>query len=74
MSTSHFLSVDEASRLAVIATVADLEYWASTVAADGQVCLDDLVDVLDLLRAASAPAHSITDCGAPAAFPKSAAS
>jgi hypothetical protein len=74
MSTSHSLTVEEASRLAVMATVADLAYWASTVAVHGQVSLDDLVDVLDFLREASAPAHSTPDCGAPAAFSVSAAS
>jgi hypothetical protein len=49
------LSVDEASRLAVTATVADLEDWARTAAVHGKVDLVDLVDVLDVLRADSVP-------------------
>jgi hypothetical protein len=52
------LSVDEASRLAVTATAADLEYWARSVAVHGKVDLHDLVGVLDALFAASAPQHS----------------
>ena len=55
---SRPLSVDEASRLAVTATAADLEDWARSVAVHGQVSLDDLVDVLDVLRADSVPQHS----------------
>ncbi len=74
MNTSQPLSVDEASRLAVTATAADLEYWARNVADQGRVDLVDLIDVLDLLREASAPAHSTPECRAPAVFPNSAAS
>ena len=58
MSTAQQLSVEEASRLAVTATVADLEYWAHAVAVRGQVDLDDLVGCLDALRAASVPQRS----------------
>ena len=58
MNTSHSLTVDEASRLAVMATVADLEYWASSVAVHGQVSLDDLAGVLDALRTACAARHA----------------
>ena len=57
MNTSASLTVDEASRLAVMATVADLEYWASSVSVHGQVSLDDLAGVLDALRTACAPQH-----------------
>ena len=53
MNTPQPLNVDEASRLAVTATVADLQDWAHGVAVRGQVCLRDLVDVLDALRAES---------------------
>jgi hypothetical protein len=60
MTTAQQLSVDEASRLAVTATVADLEYWAHAVAVRGQVDLADLVGCLDALRAASVP-----QCSAP---------
>jgi hypothetical protein len=69
MNNPEQLSVDEASRLAVTATAADLEYWAHSVAVHGQVDLRDLVGVLDAFRAASAPQHS-----AHPAFPTLAAS
>jgi hypothetical protein len=55
MNTAPQLSVDEASRLAVTATVADLEDWARSTAVQGQVDLIDLIDVLDVLRADSVP-------------------
>jgi hypothetical protein len=58
MNTSRHLTVDEASRLAVTATVTDLEYWARSIAVHGQVDLNDLVGWLDELGAASAPQHS----------------
>jgi hypothetical protein len=51
----NHLTVDEASRLAVTAVAADLEYWARSVADRGRIELDDLIGVLDLLRADSAP-------------------
>jgi hypothetical protein len=66
--TEH-LSVDESSRLAVTATAADLEYWAHSVAVDGRVGVDDLVDVLRALRE-----HSIPRSSAPPDFPAAAAS
>jgi len=69
MNTAEQLSADEASRLAVTATVADLEYWARTVAVHGQIDLDDLVGSLDALRTASAPQRP-----APARVPALAAS
>ena len=49
------LTDEEASRLAVTATVADLEYWAHRVAVNGHVALLDLLRVLDALRASSVP-------------------
>jgi hypothetical protein len=69
MNTAHEISVDEASRLAVTATVDDLEYWCGTVAVDGRVDLSDLVGCLNTLRAASAPQPS-----APTQVPALAAS
>ena len=60
MNTYQPLRVDEASRLAVTATAADLEHWAHSVAVQGRVNLEDLVDILDVLRAASVPQHSAT--------------
>jgi hypothetical protein len=59
MSTAQQMSVDEASRLAVTATVADLEDWARSAAVHGQVDLVDLVDVLDVLRADSVPQRPV---------------
>jgi hypothetical protein len=58
MNTAQQLSVDEASRLAVTAAVADLEDWARGVADRGQLDLVDLVGVLNVLRADSLPRHS----------------
>lgn len=55
MNTSQHLTVDEASRLAVTATAADLEHWARSAAVQGRVELAELVDALDMLRAASRP-------------------
>jgi len=55
MNPHEPLSVEEASRLAVTATVCDLEYWAHGVAVDGQVSLLELVRLLDALRDASIP-------------------
>ena len=60
MHISQPLSVDEASRLAVTATAADLEDWAHSAAVQGQVDLQDLVGILDVIREASAPRHSAT--------------
>jgi hypothetical protein len=69
MNTPEPLSVDEASRLAVTATAADLQDWAVSVAVHGQVPLSDLVDVLDVLRKDSVPEYSDASC-----FPALAAS
>jgi len=55
MNTTPPLSVEEASRLAVTATVTDLEDWGRSVAVHGRVELDDLVRVLHILRSASLP-------------------
>jgi hypothetical protein len=52
------LTPDEASRLAVTAVAADLEYWAHSAADNGKVQLGDLIGVLDLLRADSVPQDS----------------
>jgi hypothetical protein len=49
------LTVEEASRLAVTALAADLEYWARTVAVDGRVGLNDLTRALDTVRETSVP-------------------
>jgi hypothetical protein len=55
MDSYQELILDEASRHAVTAAVADLEDWSRTVAVDGFVELDDLLGVLEILRAASEP-------------------
>ena len=55
MNSHHYLSVEDASRLAVTATIADLGHWACSVAVDEQIPLADLFAVLELLRAASLP-------------------
>jgi hypothetical protein len=57
---SPHLNVEEASRLAVTATVADLEDWSHSVAVRGQIELADFLDVLQMLRSASLPQHQST--------------
>ena len=57
MTTTPLLSVEEASRLAVTATVADLEDWARSAAVRGSVELTELVRVLHVLRSDSLPQH-----------------
>jgi hypothetical protein len=46
---------EQASRLAVTAVTADLEYWARTASVQGHVGLNDLIRTLDMIRMASAP-------------------
>jgi hypothetical protein len=58
MNTRHNLGAEEASRLAVTATVADLEHWGRSAAVNGQIGLADLVRVLDVLRSASQPGQT----------------
>ncbi len=67
MSNPQRLTVEDASRLAVTATAADLEDWARSAAVDGRVDVRDLVDVLDVLRADSTPEQSAPDLPALAA-------
>jgi hypothetical protein len=57
MNSAQHMSVEEASRLAVTATVADLEDWGRSVAVHGQIELAELVGVLEILRSASIPRH-----------------
>jgi hypothetical protein len=64
METPEPLSVEEASRLSVTATAADLEDWARSSAVHGRVDVADLLAVLDVLRADSVPQHA-----APHTFP-----
>jgi hypothetical protein len=55
MYAPQSLTVEESSRLAVTATVTDLEYWAHGVAVNGRVEVLDLLRVLDALRECSVP-------------------
>jgi hypothetical protein len=48
------MTPEYASRLAVIAVVADLEGWARTASIDGCVDVDDLTRTLALIRRAGA--------------------
>ena len=52
--TPHGLTPEQASRLAVLALAADLEYWARAVSTDGYIGLNDLTRTLDFIRDASA--------------------
>ncbi|MFC4949078.1 hypothetical protein [Pseudonocardia sp. GCM10023141] len=49
------LTPEHASRLAVTALVADLEYWARSVAVDGHLAVVDLIRTLDLVRDTTVP-------------------
>ena len=51
--TAPDLTLEDASRLAVLAVAADLEYWARTVSTDGYIGLNDLTRTLDIIRDAS---------------------
>jgi hypothetical protein len=56
MDAHDELTVEQASRLAVTAVTADLEYWARTAAnRDGRLGVNDLVRVLDVIRLDSTP-------------------
>jgi hypothetical protein len=48
------LTIEHASRLAVLAVAADLEYWARAASTDGYIGLNDLTRTLDIIREASA--------------------
>jgi hypothetical protein len=49
------LTAEQASRLAVTAVAADLEYWARIASVEGYVGLNDLIRTLDMIRLASSP-------------------
>jgi len=55
MDTQHELTAEQASRSAVTAVTADLEYWARSASVNGHVGLNDLTRILDVIREASAP-------------------
>jgi hypothetical protein len=53
MSPGDELTHEYASRLAITAVTADLEYWARNAAVEGHIGLNDLIQVLDLIRLAT---------------------
>jgi hypothetical protein len=55
MDNHDELNPELASRLAVTAVTADLEYWARAVSVEGRVGLNDLVRTLDVIRRAGLP-------------------
>jgi hypothetical protein len=55
MDTGDELTPEYASRLAITAVAADLEYWARDVSVEGYVGLNDLVQILDVIRLATGP-------------------
>jgi hypothetical protein len=50
MDVGDELTHEYASRLAVTAVTADLEYWARNTAVEGNVGLNDLIQTLDVIR------------------------
>ncbi|MCW2542305.1 MAG: hypothetical protein JWN95_4030 [Frankiales bacterium] len=55
MQDHDLLTPEEASRLAVTAVTADVEYWARAASVDGFVGLNDLTRALDVIRDVSVP-------------------
>jgi hypothetical protein len=55
MDAHNDLTPEHASRLAVTALIADLEYWARSVAVDGHLAVVDLIRTLDLVRETTVP-------------------
>jgi hypothetical protein len=55
MNPGDELTHEYASRLAITAVAADLEYWARDAAVEGHVGLNDLIQVLDVIRLATGP-------------------
>ena len=53
--TRSDMSPEHASRMAVNAVAADIEYWARTASVDGRIGLNDLARVLDVIRQAGSP-------------------
>ena len=71
MDAHSDLTPEHASRLAVTALVADLEYWARSVSVDGYLAAEDLIRTLDLVRQTAGPEpvptpeHASTGAGRP---------
>jgi hypothetical protein len=55
MSVENEPTPEYASRLAITAVTADLEYWARNAAVGGYVGLNDLIQILDVIRVATGP-------------------
>jgi hypothetical protein len=55
MEAGDELTQEFASRLAVTAVTADLEFWARNASVEGYVGLNDLIQILDVIRLASGP-------------------
>jgi hypothetical protein len=55
MDAGDELTQEHASRLALTAVTADLEHWARNASVQGYVGLNDLIQVLDMIRLDSAP-------------------
>lgn len=55
MSAGDERAEEYASRLAITAVTADLEYWARNAAVEGRVGLNDLIQVLDVIRRTTGP-------------------
>ena len=53
MDAEDELTQEFASCLAVTAVTADLEYWARNASVEGFIGLNDLIQILDLVRLAS---------------------
>jgi len=64
MEAGEELTQEYASRLAVTAVAADLEYWARNASVEGRVGLNDLIQILDVIRLATGP--DLTDATYPA--------
>jgi hypothetical protein len=50
MTAGDEWAYEYASRLAITAVTADLEYWARNAAVEGRVGLNDLIRILDVIR------------------------
>jgi hypothetical protein len=55
MDAGDELTPEYASRLAITAATADLEYWARNASVEGFVGLNDLIQILDVIRLATDP-------------------
>ena len=53
MDAGDELTHEYASRLAVTAVTADLEYWGRNSSVEGHVGLNDLIQILDVIRLAA---------------------